>query len=70
MNALSGRARSFLAGEALSFDEANALWRDLRDHDEVALARAVLTRLREVFCWTDSRQRGRFGVSCANKKRC
>jgi predicted acylesterase/phospholipase RssA len=47
MDSPSERARSFLAGESLSFVEADALWRSLRDHDEPSLARSVLSRLRE-----------------------
>ena len=47
MDSPNERARSFLAGEALSFVEADALWRSLRDHDEPSLARSVLSRLRE-----------------------
>ena len=46
MSTLMERARSFLAGEALYFAEADALWRQLRDSNEVSLGRAVLTRLR------------------------
>src|ERR1700687_2132951 len=43
----AARARSFLAGEALPFEGANVLWRELLDQDEPSLARLVLTRLRE-----------------------
>src|SRR5271154_4089100 len=47
MESPNERARSFLAGEALSFVEADALWRSLREHNEPSLARSVLSRLRE-----------------------
>src|SRR6476659_5691183 len=47
MDSANKRARSFLAGEALSFVEADALWRSLRDGNEPSLARSVLSRLRE-----------------------
>lgn len=47
MSELTVRARSFLAGEALYFADADALWRELRDSNELSLARAVLARLRE-----------------------
>src|SRR5689334_17039468 len=46
MSALTVRARSFLAGEALTFADADALWRALKDGNELSLARAVLARLR------------------------
>jgi predicted acylesterase/phospholipase RssA len=41
------RARKFLGGERLKFDEANVLWRVLKNADQLALARRVLARLRE-----------------------
>lgn len=41
------QARAFLAGEALSFAEADALWKQLRKDDELSLARSVLARLRK-----------------------
>jgi predicted acylesterase/phospholipase RssA len=47
MDPHAARARAFLAGESLSFEEANALWRDLLEKDELSLARLVLTRLRD-----------------------
>ena len=47
MDSPNERARSFLAGEALSFVEADLLWRALRDGGEPSLARSVLSRLRE-----------------------
>jgi len=47
MSESTARARSFLAGEALYFAEADALWRELKKGDELSLARAVLARLRE-----------------------
>jgi predicted acylesterase/phospholipase RssA len=40
------RARSFLAGEALTFAAADALWRALKKTDDLSTARAVLARLR------------------------
>lgn len=43
---LLDRARKFLAGEHLTFNDANQLWEGLRDSDELPLARAVLARLR------------------------
>jgi predicted acylesterase/phospholipase RssA len=39
-------ARSFLGGEELPFAQANALWRGLKEVDELALARMVLQRMR------------------------
>lgn len=47
MDSANKRAQSFLAGEALSFLEADALWRSLLDSNEPSLARSVLSRLRE-----------------------
>ena len=41
------RAQSFLAGEALTFQEADALWQQLQKDNHVSLARAVLARMRE-----------------------
>jgi predicted acylesterase/phospholipase RssA len=40
------RARAFLRGEALAFQEADALWKKLAEIDELSLARSVLARLR------------------------
>jgi hypothetical protein len=39
-------AQSFLGGEDLTFAEADALWRTLKDVNELALARMVLQRMR------------------------
>jgi len=47
MARLTDRARKFLAGEALRFDEAHALWQALLESGELSLARAVLSRLRD-----------------------
>ena len=44
---LIAKGRSFLAGEALRFADADALWNSLLERNEPSLARAVLTRLRE-----------------------
>jgi predicted acylesterase/phospholipase RssA len=41
------RAHAFFAGTPLMFDEANALWKDLKTADEISLARRVLERLRD-----------------------
>ena len=41
------RARAFLAGEALAFEEANGLWKALKKADELSLARSVLSRIRQ-----------------------
>ena len=41
------RARAFLAGQDLTFDDANALWKELKNADELSLARRVLERLRD-----------------------
>ena len=41
------QARSFLAGESLTFREADRLWKELRKLDELSLSRAVLSRLRQ-----------------------
>jgi predicted acylesterase/phospholipase RssA len=40
------RARAFLAGEQVAFEQVDALWRQLKRNDELHLARAVLARLR------------------------
>lgn len=40
------RAQSFLAGESLPFDEADALWQQCKREDQLSLARSVLSRLR------------------------
>jgi predicted acylesterase/phospholipase RssA len=47
MRELRDRARAFLAGTALTFDDANKLWKDLKTADEISLARRVLERLRD-----------------------
>jgi predicted acylesterase/phospholipase RssA len=39
--------RAFLGGTQLSFKEANALWKALKQQDEIHLARRVLARLRK-----------------------
>jgi predicted acylesterase/phospholipase RssA len=44
---LSAQARSFLAGNALTFEQANALWTELLKRNEVSQARTVLERLRD-----------------------
>jgi len=41
------QANSFLAGEALTFESANQLWKGLRKVNNLSLARAVLSRLRQ-----------------------
>ena len=41
------QANRFLAGESLSFEEADALWKGLRKTDHLPQARAVLSRLRQ-----------------------
>src|ERR1700722_1324605 len=41
------RARKFLAGLQLSFAEADATWQQLRDDDNLSLARQVLQKLGE-----------------------
>ena len=41
------QARGFLAGESLTFKEADNLWKELRKLDKLPLARAVLSRLRQ-----------------------
>lgn len=46
MNGTWDRMSSFLAGEALSFDEANRLWKQLERDDHIAEARVVLARMR------------------------
>jgi predicted acylesterase/phospholipase RssA len=46
-SALTDRARAFLAGRALTFDEANSLWKELKNTDEIFFARRVLERLRD-----------------------
>ncbi|HMA71297.1 MAG TPA: TRAFs-binding domain-containing protein [Xanthobacteraceae bacterium] len=40
------RARKFIAGEALSFVDANALWKRLKTDDQLSLARLVLRQMR------------------------
>jgi predicted acylesterase/phospholipase RssA len=44
---LISKARAFLAGKALTFEEANKLWKELKNADEISLARRVLERLRD-----------------------
>jgi predicted acylesterase/phospholipase RssA len=41
------QANRFLAGESLTFDEADKLWTSLRDTGHLPVARAVLSRLRQ-----------------------
>jgi len=41
------QALSFLAGESLTFSQADYLWRELRRLDKLSLVRAVLSRLRQ-----------------------
>jgi predicted acylesterase/phospholipase RssA len=40
------RARAFLRGEQIEFEEANRIWKCLKKEDELSLARAVLERMR------------------------
>src|SRR5262249_22379719 len=47
MSDLTVRARGFLAGTALAFDDADRLWKALKKADEISLARGVLERLRD-----------------------
>jgi len=47
MPELTDRARAFLAGTALTFDQANTLWKGLKKGDEISLARRVLERVRD-----------------------
>lgn len=47
MTVLTDSARAFLAGKALRFDAANQLWKDLKNADELSLARRVLERIRD-----------------------
>src|SRR5262249_12966593 len=49
------RARKFLAGERLKFEPANALWKQLKEEDQLSLPRA----------WPEQVQRKRDGPSCA-----
>jgi hypothetical protein len=44
---LRTQASKFLAGESLSFKDANELWQALKEQDELSLARAVLARIRD-----------------------
>jgi len=46
MTTLVDSAQTFLAGEKLTFEQANALWKNLKKADELSLARRVLRRLR------------------------
>src|ERR1035438_2448173 len=41
------QARNFLAGESLTFQQTDSLWKELRKLDKLPLARAVLSRLRQ-----------------------
>ncbi len=41
------QARSFLANEHLSFNDADALWKQLKKQDDLSLARRVLSRVRD-----------------------
>lgn len=41
------QANKFLAGEQLTFDQADALWQALKNANELSLARAVLERIRD-----------------------
>jgi predicted acylesterase/phospholipase RssA len=47
MSELTDRARSFLAGASLTFEDADRLWRELKRADELSFARRVLERLRD-----------------------
>ena len=40
------RAHKFLAGERLKFEQANALWKQLKEEDQLSLARRVLEQMR------------------------
>lgn len=40
-------ARSYLAGTHIQFEEADKLWRQLKNENEISLARSVLARLRD-----------------------
>ena len=44
---LIDRARKFLGGETLKFEEADALWKGLKDSDALSLARRVLQQIRQ-----------------------
>jgi predicted acylesterase/phospholipase RssA len=50
MSETRSRAQSFLAGETLTFDESNALWKQCRKEDELSIARSVLSRMRREAC--------------------
>jgi predicted acylesterase/phospholipase RssA len=43
---VADRARAYLAGQALAFNDANQLWKALKRTDELSLARRVLERIR------------------------
>ena len=47
MTELQSRARAFLAGGALTFEQANKLWKELKNAEELSLGRRVLERLRD-----------------------
>jgi hypothetical protein len=41
------RANKYLAGEELTFEQADVLWQELKKTGELSLARAVLERIRD-----------------------
>jgi tetratricopeptide (TPR) repeat protein len=41
------RARKFLAGERLKFEQANALWKQLKEENQLSLVRRVLEQVRQ-----------------------
>jgi predicted acylesterase/phospholipase RssA len=45
---LRERAKRFLAGQQLTFEDATELWKRLEQRDELSFARTVLRRMREV----------------------
>jgi hypothetical protein len=47
MSNARARATSFLAGESITFLEADRLWKDLKKENDIGAARAVLARLRK-----------------------
>ena len=70
MDSPNQRARSFLAGEALSFVEADSLWRLLLDRGEPSLARSVPAGSAKAittpqYCGTRYRPRARRVANCA-----
>jgi hypothetical protein len=44
---LSNRARAYLRGKQLPFEDVNALWKGLKSRDDLGLARSVLARMRQ-----------------------